>query len=109
MKDAVEVEPVDALALKGKEKRVPAYRLLAVSADAAGHERHLDSPMVGRTKELSLLEHALEGAVTERTSHLFTLMGPAGVGKSRLVHEFQTGAAARRPSSADDASRTAKG
>jgi class 3 adenylate cyclase/tetratricopeptide (TPR) repeat protein len=93
VKDAVEVEPVDPLTLKGKEERVPAFRLLTVSADAAGHERHLDSPMVGRAKELSLLEHALERALAERTSHLFTLMGPAGVGKSRLVLEFLGGAA----------------
>ncbi|MGI8616915.1 MAG: adenylate/guanylate cyclase domain-containing protein [Actinomycetota bacterium] len=94
VKDAVEVEPVDALALKGKEERVPAFRLLDVSAGAAGHERHLDSPMVGRAKELSLLEHALERAVTDRTSQLFTVMGPAGVGKSRLVAEFLAGSAA---------------
>ena len=94
VKDAVEVEPVEALALKGKEERVPAFRLLDVSAGAAGHERHLDSPMVGRAKELALLEHALERAVTDRTSHLFTLMGPAGVGKSRLVAEFLSGSAA---------------
>jgi len=94
VKDAVEVEPVDALALKGKEERVPVFRLIDVSAGAAGHERHLDSPMVGRAKELSLLEHALERAVTDRTSQLFTLMGPAGVGKSRLVAEFLAGSAA---------------
>ncbi|HEX5936265.1 MAG TPA: adenylate/guanylate cyclase domain-containing protein [Actinomycetota bacterium] len=94
-RDAVDVEPVDALALKGKEERVPAFRLLSVTADVAGHERHLDSPMVGREKELSLLEHALERAIGERTSHLFTLMGPAGVGKSRLVAEFLSTAAAR--------------
>jgi class 3 adenylate cyclase len=93
VKDAVEVEPVDALELKGKQARVPAFRLVSVSAEAAGHERHLDSPMVGRAKELSLLEHALERAISERTSHLFTLMGPAGVGKSRLVHEFLSGRA----------------
>ena len=94
VKDAVEVEPVDPLALKGKEEPVPAFRLLDVSAHAAGHERHLDSPMVGRGKELEMLERALERVVTDRTSHLFTLMGPAGVGKSRLVHEFLNGAAA---------------
>ena len=93
VKDAVEVEPVDPLELKGKGERVPAFRLLDVSADAAGHELRLDSPMVGRSKELSLLEHALERAIGERTSHLFTLMGPAGVGKSRLVLEFLGGAA----------------
>ena len=93
VKDAVEVEPVEALELKGKSVPVAAFRLVSVSVDTAGHERHLDSPMVGRTKELSLLEHALERAIGERTSHLFTLMGPAGVGKSRLVAEFLSDAA----------------
>jgi class 3 adenylate cyclase/tetratricopeptide (TPR) repeat protein len=91
VKDAVEVEQVSALDLKGKEEPVPAYRLVAVLADVAGHVRHLDSPMVGRGKELEMLERALERAVTERTSHLFTLLGSAGVGKSRLVGEFLDG------------------
>jgi class 3 adenylate cyclase/tetratricopeptide (TPR) repeat protein len=91
VKDAVEVEPVAALDLKGKEQPVPAYRLVAVLADVAGHVRHLDSPMVGRRKELAMLERALERAITERTSHLFTLLGSAGVGKSRLVSEFLEG------------------
>ena len=88
VKDAVEVEPVSPLDLKGKGEPVPAYRLVSVLADVAGHERHLDSPMVGRSKELEMLERALERAVTERTSHLFTLLGSAGVGKSRVVAEF---------------------
>ena len=47
VKDAVEVEPVAALDLKGKQEPVPAFRLLTVLTDTAGHERHLDSPMVG--------------------------------------------------------------
>ncbi len=93
VKDAVEVEAVEPLALKGKAEPVPAFRLLAVREDTAGHERHLDSPMVGRQKELEMLERALERVVTERTSHLFTLLGPAGVGKSRLVQEFLVGPA----------------
>ncbi len=59
-----------------------------VLEDTAGHARHLDSAMVGRHKELEMLDHALDRVVTERTSHLFTLLGPAGVGKSRLVWEF---------------------
>jgi class 3 adenylate cyclase/tetratricopeptide (TPR) repeat protein len=92
-RDAVEVEQVPALELKGKEEPVAAFRLVAVLADVAGHERHLDSPMVGRGKELAMLERALERAITERTSHLFTLLGPAGVGKSRLVAEFLSASA----------------
>jgi len=94
VRDAVEVEPVEALELKGKAEPVPAHRLLRVLEAPEGHARHLDSPMVGRGKELEMLERALERAVTERTSHLFTLLGPAGVGKSRLVQEFLRGPAA---------------
>jgi class 3 adenylate cyclase len=87
-RDAVEAEPVTPLELKGKSAPVRAFRLAAVLEDVAGHARHLDSPMVGRAKELDLLEHALDRVASERTSHLFTLLGPAGVGKSRLVQEF---------------------
>ncbi|HEU4529177.1 MAG TPA: adenylate/guanylate cyclase domain-containing protein, partial [Actinomycetota bacterium] len=94
VRDAVEVEAVDPLELKGKAEPTPAYRLTAVRQDVQGHARHLDSPMVGRAKELDLLAHALDRAVTERTSHLFTLLGSAGVGKSRLVAEFLAGGAA---------------
>ena len=35
--------------------------------------------MVGRHKELEMLDHALDRVLTERTTHLFTLLGPAGV------------------------------
>ena len=94
VKDAVEVEPVEPLEVKGKSRPVQAYRLVSIAATAAGHERRLDSPMVGRAKELDLLARALERAVEEQTSHLFTLLGAAGVGKSRLMAEFLSGPAA---------------
>jgi hypothetical protein len=48
----------------------------------------LDAAMVGRDKEIELLGGALDRVLAERRSHLFTLLGPAGVGKSRLVQEF---------------------
>jgi class 3 adenylate cyclase len=91
VRDAVEVTPVEPLELKGKAEPVRASRLDVVLEDTAGHARHLDSAMVGRHKELEMLERALDRVVTERTSHLFTLLGPAGVGKSRLVWEFVAG------------------
>jgi class 3 adenylate cyclase/tetratricopeptide (TPR) repeat protein len=93
VKDAVRVETVAPLELKGKSERVPAFRLLEVLPDTAGHVRNLDAPMVGRDKELEILRQALRRVVDERTSHLFTLLGAAGVGKSRLVREFLAGAA----------------
>jgi hypothetical protein len=63
-------------------------RLLGVRPDAAGHARHLDAPMVSRDRELGLLAGGLERAVGERRGLLTVVLGPAGVGKSRLVQEF---------------------
>jgi tetratricopeptide (TPR) repeat protein len=87
VRDAAEVEAVDPLALKGKAQTVAAYRLVAVRGDA-GHARRVDSAMVGRERELRLLADAWDRAVSERSCHLFTLLGAAGVGKSRLAAEF---------------------
>ena len=95
VKDAVRVEEVEPLELKGKAERVAAHRLLEVVPDTAGHVRNLGAPMVGRDEELAILRQALRRVVDERTSHLFTLLGPAGVGKSRLVREFLAEADAR--------------
>ncbi len=92
VRDAVEVEPVEPLELKGKESHLGAYRLLSVEPAVAGRARRLDSPMVGRERERMLLQRAYERAVGERACHLFTVLGAAGVGKSRLVAEFAAGA-----------------
>jgi class 3 adenylate cyclase/tetratricopeptide (TPR) repeat protein len=86
-RDAVEVDALEPRALKGKAKPVAAYRLLAVRGEA-GVARHLDAPMVGREREQRLLASVWERIVSERTCQLFTVLGPAGVGKSRLAAEF---------------------
>ena len=88
VRDAVEVEPLEPLDLKGKSEPVAAYRLVRVDPVAPGLARHLDAPLIGRRRELHLLEEAFERTVTERGCHLFTLLGAAGVGKSRLVAEL---------------------
>jgi class 3 adenylate cyclase/tetratricopeptide (TPR) repeat protein len=86
---AVVAEPLaEPLSLKGKGEPVPAYRLVEVLPDVEAFERHLDSPMVGRNDELELLEGAFRRSARERTGLLFTVLGSAGVGKSRLVQEF---------------------
>jgi class 3 adenylate cyclase/tetratricopeptide (TPR) repeat protein len=86
--DAVRVEPVTPLMLKGKELPVSAWRVVRVTAGGLGHSRRTDSPLVGREEELALLGQAFRRAVRERRCVLFTLLGEAGVGKSRLVAEF---------------------
>jgi class 3 adenylate cyclase len=89
---AVEVEPVEPLALKGKSVPVEAYRLRAVVAEA---ERRHDAPMVGRGRQRRLLDEAFASVVADRACHLFTILGAAGVGKSRLAAEFLGGLDAR--------------
>jgi tetratricopeptide (TPR) repeat protein len=85
VREAVEVEPVEPLELKGKTKPVHAYRLLGVR-DAT--ERRHDARFVGRERELALLREAWERVRTEQSCELVTVVGEAGVGKSRLVAEL---------------------
>jgi predicted ATPase/class 3 adenylate cyclase len=87
-RDAITVEPVVPDAGGAGPDPAAHYRLLAVSPGSPGHARRLDAPMVGRVRELRLLGEAFDRAVGERTCHLFTVLGAAGVGKSRLVGEF---------------------
>src|SRR6266508_2451209 len=81
------VEHVDPLVVAGKTLAVRACRLLAVLAGASGFARRLDSRLVGRESERALIEQAFRRAASDRACHLFTVLGVAGVGKSRLVDE----------------------
>ncbi len=90
VRDAVRVELVQ-LAVKGKAEPVTAFRLLAIDLEAAAIARRLDGPLVGRHPELAQLRQAFERVVRERRCSLFTLLGAAGIGKSRLTAEFLFG------------------
>ena len=88
VRDAVEVEPLEPLALKGKSDTVSAFRLLSVDPIAPGLARHMNAPLVGRKLELGVLHAAWNGTVAASGCHLFTLLGAAGIGKSRLAAEL---------------------
>lgn len=88
VRDSVRVEPVPPLNLKGKSELVPAFRLVEVADRAAGLDRRLNSPLVGRECELTLLRQAFDRTVAKRSCELVTLVGPAGIGKSRLTEDF---------------------
>ena len=88
VRDAVIVKPLDPLVLKGKAERVPAFRLLDVTPGAAPFARRLDSPLVGRDEELGRLRRILDEAVAGRVCRLATVVGDAGLGKTRLVNEL---------------------
>jgi class 3 adenylate cyclase len=85
---SVAADALEALNLKGKAEPVPAWRLTAVQDPTGRHVRPLEGALVGRRRPLRLLDDAFREATEERICHLFTILGAAGVGKSRLVEEF---------------------
>ena len=87
-RDAVEIEPIEPLVLKGKSEPVAAYRLLAVAPGTPAQARRLDAPLVGRSEELTVLRALFANAVNQNRCALTTVLGEAGVGKSRLAAEF---------------------
>jgi class 3 adenylate cyclase len=93
-RDAIDYEPADAVTAKGKAAPIAAWR--AVEAASATGERDLSStPFVGRGREVDLLAATWERVELERRPHLVTVLGPPGVGKSRLTAEFTESIAAR--------------
>ncbi len=81
----VDVEPAGSAA--------GAWRLRGVRAGA--EERPHTGPFLGRERELAALREALDAAAASATCHLATVVGAAGLGKSRLAHEFAAGLADR--------------
>ena len=67
-----------------------AVRLVDLRPDGE-RPRGLESPLVGRAGQVEALARAFDTAVAARTCHLVTVLGAAGVGKSRLVEEFTSG------------------
>ena len=75
------------LGLRGKGESVQAYTLLAAGPKAERGVPGLRAPIVGRDRELALLATLYERVAGERRSHLVTIYGDAGIGKSRLVQD----------------------
>src|SRR5499427_2845025 len=87
VRDAVEVVPVEPMKLKGKPELVRAYRLLSVT-DGARSTPPANLPIIGRDREIAALSAEFRRSVAGSECRLVTLLGEAGVGKSRLIEEF---------------------
>jgi class 3 adenylate cyclase/tetratricopeptide (TPR) repeat protein len=88
VKDAVEAGPPQTFSVKGKAEPIAPRRLDAVDATAPGLARRFDAPLQGRQRELAALHEAFEEAARRRCARRVTLLGAAGIGKSRLAREF---------------------
>ncbi len=88
VRDAVQVEPLPPVTLRGGTHSVTVFRIVDVDPLAPGVARRLDVPIVDRRRELRLMRESWDRVVDEAGCHLFTVLGDAGVGKSRLVSEL---------------------
>ena len=88
---AIAFEEVGEQLLKGKTTPVPAWRALRVVAERGGRNRAetLEAPFVGRDDELRLLKDLFHATARERRTRLVSIVGQAGLGKSRLAWELE--------------------
>ena len=82
------LEPVEPLQLKGKTRRLTAYRLVDGRRPERRREDRLRAPLVGRDAEIDRLRAAFDAAVVTGQTRLVTVIGSPGVGKSRLAREL---------------------
>jgi len=85
---AVIAEAVEDLSVKGRSGSVAARRLIAVLPKEPTLPRQLRSPLVGRVDELAQLRRTYQESIDSGGCRVVTVLGPPGVGKSRLVDEF---------------------
>ena len=100
VRDAVVVEPAADVLAKGKSRPLPAWTLLGLRPDVPAFTRPIVTPFIGRRRELDGVREAFETAARESSCRLATIVGPPGIGKSRLARELialvRAGGACRR-------------
>ncbi|MDQ3671124.1 MAG: AAA family ATPase [Actinomycetota bacterium] len=87
---AIAYSDADMHEVKGKAEPIALARALRVTAGRRGGARAeaLEPPFVGRERELRLLKELFHANAEERRSNLASVVGVAGIGKSRLAWEL---------------------
>jgi predicted ATPase/class 3 adenylate cyclase len=88
---AIAYEDAGAQTLKGKAEPVPLWRATRVIASRGGEGRAtgLEAPFVGREGEMRLIKDLFHAASDELRARLVSIIGIAGIGKTRLSAEFE--------------------
>jgi len=95
-RSAIEYTELEPLVLKGKAEPVAAWEALRIQVATPTRIGRAATPMIGREEETALLLNLFERVLSERRPRMVTVMGQAGVGKSRLLREL-AGAVAEHP------------
>jgi predicted ATPase/class 3 adenylate cyclase len=92
VRDTFNVEPLGPVPIKGRSEAIQVYLVLGVKPrlfyGAGRGVEGVETRMIGRDTELAGLKAALHLAISQKTGRAITVVGEAGVGKSRLMHEF---------------------
>ena len=93
IKGAFDLELLEPIEAKGFSEPVPVYRVLSKKARSFRTRRHgvegLDIRMIGRERELGFLQEIFTEVLENSERQIVTIVSEAGVGKSRLLHEFE--------------------
>jgi class 3 adenylate cyclase len=76
-----------SLAVKGRRGPVLAYAVESIAPSTVYRHRRVQGPFVGRGGDLSLIATLCERAMEHRRTHMVTIVGEPGIGKSRLAEE----------------------
>jgi class 3 adenylate cyclase/tetratricopeptide (TPR) repeat protein len=95
-RDAIGYSELDAVSVKGIGRPLRLWEALSEDLPP-GSPSFLPTPLVGRAAELELLRLLLSRTVREKQPNLATVVGPPGIGKSRLGHEFVNAVREERP------------
>ena len=89
--EAIVFEAAGEQLLRGKAAPVPAWRAVRVVAGrrGAGRSSRVEPPFVGRDEELQLLKDLLHATTRDGRARLASVVGMAGIGKSRLAWELE--------------------
>jgi class 3 adenylate cyclase len=93
VRGAFDLQILNPMTVKGFPDPVPVYRVLAAKPHAFHSRRRgvegVETRMVGRDRELGALRDAYRTVIEEGEHHAVTVIGEAGIGKSRLLYEFE--------------------
>lgn len=93
VRGAFDLEPLEPIMAKGFAEPVTIYRVLREKPRSFRTRRRgvegIETRMIGRERELSLLQELFMVALLEYDQRMVTVIGDAGIGKSRLLYEFE--------------------